>query len=62
MTSLSSDLTNDLADVVAGSTVIAVWMSWLPEVAVVLTIVWTLIRIFEWGRVRLWGFKPGDKA
>lgn len=50
--------TNDAIDIAAGTTGVAVYLSYLPEVAAILTIAWGVIRIYEWARVRLFGRKP----
>lgn len=43
----------DVGDIAAGSTVLGSVFGWLPEVAAVLAIIWTGIRIYEWSRVRI---------
>lgn len=43
----------NVADVASGLTIIGTWASWLPEIAALLAIIWTLIRIYEWARHRL---------
>jgi hypothetical protein len=50
----------DAADLAAGSAAIGAYFSWLPEVAAALAAIWTLIRIYEWARVRLFGKIPFD--
>lgn len=47
----------DVGDIAAGSTIIAAYVNWLPSVAAALAIVWTLIRIYEWSRFRIFGIK-----
>ena len=47
-------LISNAADVAAGAVVIGSLAQWLPPIAAFLSIVWLLIRIFEWARVRLW--------
>lgn len=48
----------DVLDAVAMSSVIAVWANWLPEIAALLAIIWGIIRIYEWARVRIFGYPP----
>lgn len=48
----------DVVDIAAGSTGLAVYLKWLPEIAAILTIVWGIIRIYEWARVRIFGYPP----
>ncbi|MDQ2066734.1 hypothetical protein Q9295_10125 [Xinfangfangia sp. CPCC 101601] len=45
----------DVGDVAAGSAALGSYLAWLPETAALLAIIWTLIRIYEWGRVRIFG-------
>ena len=49
---------HDAADAIALASVIAVWAEWLPEVAALLAIIWGIIRIYEWARVRIFGYPP----
>lgn len=49
----------DLGDVAAGISAFGTVMGYLPEIAAVLAIIWTLIRIYEWARVRI--FKLDEK-
>ncbi len=44
----------DAADVVAGLVVVGALAKWLPPIAAFLSIVWLLIRIYEWARVAVW--------
>lgn len=53
------ELAQNVTDIAAGSAALAAYLSYLPEVAVVLTIIWTLIRIYEWARVRIF-HRPTD--
>lgn len=46
-------------DLAAASTGLAAYLQFLPEVAAAFTVVWGLIRIYEWARVRILG-KPKD--
>ncbi len=48
----------DTADVVAGAVVVGALAKWLPPLAAFLSIVWLLIRIGEWARVRIWKRPP----
>jgi hypothetical protein len=41
-------------DVVAVTTTVSALMGWLPAVAAALSIVWTVIRIFETDTVKGW--------
>jgi hypothetical protein len=43
----------DTADVVAGTVALGVWAEIVPVVAGVLTIVWLVLRIYEWARVAI---------
>ena len=43
----------DVADVSAGVGAIGSLLQWLPTAAAVLAIIWTLIRLYEWFRVRI---------
>jgi hypothetical protein len=56
--STKRDLAENAGDVAAGSTALAAYLSWLPEVAAFLSVSWLLIRIFEWARIRIFGLKP----
>lgn len=49
----------DVGDVAAGTGAFGSFLGYLPEVAAFLAIIWTLIRIYEWARVRVFG-KDGD--
>lgn len=49
---------SDVVDTLALTSVIAVWAQWLPEVAALLAILWGFIRIYEWARVRIFGYPP----
>lgn len=49
----------DVGDVAAGLGAFGTVMGYLPEAAALLTVIWTLIRIYEWARVRI--FKVEDK-
>jgi len=42
-----SEQTKHIGDALSIGTVAATLMEWLPAVAAILTIVWTLIRIYE---------------
>ena len=46
----------DMGDIAAGSGAFASYLGWLPEIAAFLAIIWTLIRIYEWARVRIFKF------
>ena len=50
----------DIGDLAAGTTVIGSYFSYLPEVAAFFAIVWTLIRIYEWARVRIFNKPPAE--
>lgn len=45
----------DVGDTVAVFGAVGSLFQWLPEIAAFLAIIWTLIRIYEWARVRLFG-------
>ena len=51
----------DVGDIAAGSTVLGSVFGYLPELAAVLAIIWTLIRIYEWARVRIFNKQPDMK-
>ena len=46
-------------DVIAVTTTVSTLMGWLPAVAAALSIIWTVIRIFETDTVKDW-FNAGD--
>lgn len=50
----------DILDVTSIGTALGAFMAWLPEIACLLAIVWSLIRIYEWARVRIFGKPPID--
>jgi hypothetical protein len=57
-----SEHTKHVGDAVSIATVAGTLMEWLPAVAAVLTIVWTLIRIYETDTVqRLLGKQNATK-
>ena len=43
----------DLVDVMSGVVVFGVVVRWLPSIAAVLTILWTMLRIYDWIERRL---------
>jgi hypothetical protein len=51
----------DVGDIAAGGTVLGSVFGYLPEVAAVLAIIWTGIRIYEWARVRIFKKQPDIK-
>lgn len=51
----------DFGDFVAGSTALGAYTQHIPEVAALLAIIWTLIRIYEWARVRIFKLPPDGK-
>lgn len=51
----------DVGDIAAGSTVLGSVFGWLPEIAAILAIIWTAIRIYEWARVRIFRKQPDIK-
>jgi hypothetical protein len=59
MTNEGAELVKTSADVVAGTTALAAFLGYLPEIAGLFTIVWTAIRIYEWVRQKLYD-KPAD--
>ena len=52
-----SDAAKPATDLVAAGTVGATWMGWLPDVlqviGLLLTIVWFLMRMYDWIREKL---------
>lgn len=61
MRSLSENI-RDIGDVMAGATAFGTVINALPEIAAVLAIIWTMIRIYEWARIRIFRIKeePGS--
>lgn len=53
-----NETTRNGLDAAAGLTVIGTWVHWLPEIAAALAIFWTLIRIYEWARIRIFKYEP----
>lgn len=47
----------DAGDVAAFGGAAGSFLQLLPEIAAILAIIWTLIRIYEWARVRICGKK-----
>jgi hypothetical protein len=43
----------DVGDTVALTGAFGSVLGYLPEIAAILAIIWTLIRIYEWARVRI---------
>lgn len=52
----------DVGDLAAGSAAFGSVFNYLPEVAALLAIVWTGIRIFEWARVRILRRPPDSQS
>lgn len=52
--------TKDTVDLVAMNGALGSFFGYLPDIAAFLAIVWTLIRIFEWSRVRIFKIRNGD--
>lgn len=50
----------DLFDTAAVSSAFAVYLSWLPDIAATVALIYTLVRIYEWARFRIFGKQ--DKA
>jgi hypothetical protein len=49
-----SEPVKHLGDVVAGATLLATLLSWMPAIGSVLAVVWVAMRIFEsWQNIRL---------
>lgn len=48
----------DVGDIAAGAGAVGSYLSFLPEVAALLAIIWTIIRIYEWARVRIFNKPP----
>ena len=49
----------DMGDAIAGGAAIGSYLHFLPEVAALLAIIWTSIRIYEWVRFRICGLSDG---
>lgn len=49
----------DIGDAAAGLGALGTVLGYLPEIAAVLAIIWTVIRIYEWARFRI--FRIEDK-
>jgi len=47
----------DTADLLAGTSIIGVYLELLPHIAAMLAIIWTAIRIYEWARVAIFKHK-----
>lgn len=45
----------DLGDAVSGLVTVGAILELLPAIAALLAIIWTVIRIYEWARYRLFG-------
>lgn len=50
----------DVGDVLALGATTGTVFSYLPEIAALLAIIWTAIRIYEWARIRIFG-APHDE-
>lgn len=50
----------DAGDVLAGGGAIGAFTGYLPEIAAFLAIIWTLIRIYEWARIRIFNKPKSD--
>lgn len=50
--------TKDAADAAAGIAVVGVLAKWLPMIAAACSIIWFLIRFYEYARVRLFNYPP----
>ena len=51
----------DMGDLAAGAGAIGSVLGWLPEIAALLAIIWTLIRIYEWARVRIFKIDASER-
>ena len=51
---MTTRLIADVTDVAAGAVGLAALVKWLPPIAAAFTILWVIIRIFEWARVAIW--------
>ena len=51
----------DVGDVFAVFGAFGAVIGWMPEIAAFLAIIWTLIRIYEWARVRIFNIDPEEK-
>ena len=56
-----TDDVKDLMDAAAVTGAAGAFFGYLPEIAAFLAIVWTLIRIYEWARVRIFGADPKNR-
>lgn len=54
---MAPETVKNTTDVLAGFTILGTFANWLPNIAALLAIIWTIIRIYEWARVAIWG-KP----
>lgn len=48
----------DATDVAAGAAIFGSFFEWLPVIAAGFALIWTLIRIYEWARVRIFKMPP----
>ncbi len=52
-----SEATGNLGDTLASVAVVGVMADTLPPIAALLTIIWLLIRMYEWTRYRVFGLR-----
>ena len=56
-----SDVNGNIGDTVASVAVLATVTELLPPIAAALSIIWLVIRLYEWVRYRIFGFRD-DKG
>ena len=57
---MTDNQVKDLADAAAVGGAMGSLIGYLPEIAAFFAIVWTLIRIYEWARIRVFKVEDGD--
>lgn len=55
------DAAKSVGDGASFGVLLAAWLEWLPEVAALLTIIWTTIRIIESETVQRWLRRRRDR-
>ncbi len=55
-----NETTKTVIDGASVITALGTFTSLLPELAALLAVIWTLIRIYEWARVRIFKKPPTD--
>lgn len=59
---MEKDHLKDTGDALSALVAFGTLADLLPAIASVLAIVWTLVRLYEWGRIRLCGKDPKSSA